>query len=488
MMSKIRFVDCTLRDGPLSLWASSMTTAMMMPVAERLDGAGFEAIELISDGQMKKAVRNLKEDPFERIRLIAERTPNTPLRLIAGRIHTFEYEPPAMFRLFMKLCAENGIAEARLSDPWNGFEGWKRRVEDANAAGLKVILNLIYSISPIHTDDYYAERCSLAATLPVHRICLKDPGGLLTPERTAALVPIVLANAGNVPVEFHTHCTTGLGPLSTLEAIKAGIEIVSTSIPPLSDGSSNPSIFNVAANARALGFEPAVDLEALEPVRDHFTTVAARENLPVGAPLRYDADQYRHQIPGGMISNLAHQLGLVGMKDRLAETLEETVRVRGELGYPIMVTPLSQFVGSQAAINVITGERYREATDQVIEYALGYYGTEAIEAMDPEIRDRILDRPRTAELRRPDEPEPSLADMRKRFGGAGISDEDMMLRWLFGEPDVATMKAVPPPTDYPSGRHKLVSLIEALTKRSDCSRIHISKPGLSLTLERNGSG
>ena len=320
--------------------------------------------------------------------------------------------------------------------------------------------------------------------MPVHRICLKDPGGLLTPERTAALAPIVLANAGGIPVEFHTHCTTGLGPLCTLEAIKAGIGIVNTSIPPLSDGASNPSVFNVAANARALGFEPDLDLASLEPVSEHFATVAGREGLPVGAPLRYDADQYRHQIPGGMISNLAHQLGLVAMSDRLAETLEETVRVRAELGYPIMVTPLSQFVGSQAAINVITGARYRQATDQVIEYALGYYGQEAIEAMDPGVRERILDRPRTAELKRPDAPEPSLADMRKRFGGAGVSDEDMMLRWLFGAADVAAMHAAPAPTDYPSGRHPVVSLIEALTKRTDCSRIHISKPGLSLTLER----
>ena len=172
------------------------------------------------------------------------------------------------------------------------------------------------------------------------------------------------------------------------------------------------------------------------------------------------------------------------MSDRLAETLEETVRVRAELGYPIMVTPLSQFVGSQAAINVITGARYRQATDQVIEYALGYYGQEAIEAMDPGVRERILDRPRTAELKRPDAPEPSLADMRKPFGGAGVSDEDMMLRWLFGAADVAAMHAAPAPTDYPSGRHPVVSLIEALTKRTDCSRIHISKPGLSLTLER----
>ena len=483
-MSAVRFVDCTLRDGPLSLWASSMTTAMMMPAAVLLDGAGFEAIELISDGQLGKAVRDLKDDPFERMRLIAARAPATPLRLIAGRINTFEEEPPEMFGLFLALCAKNGIAEVRLSDPWNEPEGWKRRVEAANDAGLKPVINLIYSISPMHTDAYYAERCRRAAVLPVHRICLKDPGGLLTPERTAALAPVVLANAGAVPVEFHTHCTTGLGPLCCLEAIEAGIEIVNTAIPPLSDGASNPSIFDVAANARALGHEPAVDLAALREVSAHFANVAAREGLPIGAPARYDAAQYRHQVPGGMISNLAHQLGMVGMADRLPETLEETVRVRAELGYPVMVTPLSQFVGSQAAINVVTGQRYRQVTDQVIAYALGYYGAEAIVAMDPEIRGRILDRPRAAELVRPDAPAPTLAEMRARHGGAGVTDEDMILRWLFGEDDVAAMKAAPPPAAYPTGRHPLVSLIDALARREDCDRIHVVKPGLSLTLAR----
>ena len=207
-MAAIRFVDTTIRDGHLSLWASGMTTGMMLPVAETLDGAGFDAIEVLSDGQMGKAVRDLKDDPFERIRMVAERTPNTPLRLIAGRINTFEHEPPEAFALFLELAARNGIAEVRISDPWNEYAGWKRRVDAAHAAGLRVILNLVYSISPVHTDAYYAERCRQAASLGAWRLCFKDPGGLLTPERTRALVPVMLENAGPTPVEFHTHWRT----------------------------------------------------------------------------------------------------------------------------------------------------------------------------------------------------------------------------------------------------------------------------------------
>ncbi len=481
-MAKIRFVDTTIRDGHLSLWASGMTTGMMLPVIQRLDDAGFEAIEILSDGQMGKAVRELKDDPFERMRLAAERAKNTPLRLIAGRIATFEYEPPEAFALFLLLAARNGVSEVRISDPWNEYAGWKRRVEAAHAAGLRVILNLVYSISPVHTDAYYAERCREAASLGVWRLCFKDPGGLLTPERTRALVPVMLENAGSTPVEFHTHCTTGVGPLCCLEAIAGGMTIVNTALPPLADGSSNPSAFDVAANAQALGHEPALDLDALRPVSAHFETVARREGFPVGRPVAFDAAQHRHQVPGGMISNLAFQLRKVGMEDRLADVLEETVRVRAELGYPVMVTPLSQFVGSQAAINVIAGERYREVTDQAIEYALGRYGETAIRAMDPDIRARILERKRADEVRRRDEP--SLDDLRERFGGAGVAEEEMMLRWLFGIDAVAAQRSAGPPTPYASGRHPVVALVDRLCRRDDRALIAIDRPGLSLRLER----
>ena len=481
-MAEIRFVDTTIRDGHLSLWASGMTTGMMLPAIGTLDDAGFEAIEILSDGQMGKAVRELKDDPFERMRLVAERATKTPLRLIAGRIATFEYEPPEAFALFLRLAAKNGISEVRISDPWNEPAGWKRRVDAAHAAGLKVVLNLVYSISPVHSDEYYAERCREAASLDVFRLCFKDPGGLLTPERTRALAPLMLENAGGTPVEFHTHCTTGLGAQCCVAAMAGGIAIVNAALPPLSDGSSNPSAFDVAAGAAALGHEPALDLESLRPVSAHFATVAAREGFPTGRPLAFDAAQHRHQVPGGMISNLAFQLAKVGMEDRLADTLEETVRVRAELGYPIMVTPLSQFVGSQAAINVIAGARYREVTDQVIEYALGHYGETATRAMDPDIRRRILERRRADELRRREEP--TLDALRERFGGKGVEDEEMMLRWLFGADAVEAQRRAGPPRPYASGRHPVVELVDRLARRGDRALIAVDRPGLSLRLER----
>ena len=223
-MDGIKFVDTTIRDGHQSLWAESMTTGMMLPVAEAMDRAGFDAIELISSSHLKKCVRELKEDPWARVKLVSQRIKNTPLRLNAGRFSAFDITPRSMYRLFMERMAANGIREARISEEWNELEGWEWKTKVSRDVGINPVLNIIYSVSPKHTDEYFAERTRQAASLKVNRLCLKDPGGLLTPERVQTLVPIVFANASGIPVELHTHCTTGLGPLCCLEAVKLGIK------------------------------------------------------------------------------------------------------------------------------------------------------------------------------------------------------------------------------------------------------------------------
>ena len=259
---------------------------------------------------------------------------------------------------------------------------------------METVVNLIYSVSPRHTDEYYAQKAREAAAIAPYRICFKDVGGLLTPERARTLLPAILTNAGAVPVEYHAHCNNGLATLCYIEAVKLGITSLHTAVPPLANGSSQPSILNVARNLRALGYTPVVHDEEVKPVEEHFTAVAKAQGLAIGKPFAYDESQYLHQVPGGVISNLRHQLRLVGKEDKLPETLEEAARVRADFGYPIMVTPLSQFVVSQAAINVIVGERYKEVTDQVIQYALGIWGKEATEIMDAE-RQRQNTEPRS---------------------------------------------------------------------------------------------
>ena len=480
----IRFVDTTIRDGHQSLWAENMTTGMMLPVAERMDRAGFDAIELISSSHLKKCVRELKEDPWARVKLMSQRITRTPLRLNAGRFSAFDITPKSMYRLFMERMAANGIREARISEEWNELEGWRWKTEVARDVGINPVLNLIYSVSPKHTDQYFAQRTRDAASLKVNRLCLKDPGGLLTPERVKTLVPIIFENAGGIPVELHTHCTTGLGPICCVEAVKLGIKIVNTALPPLSDGSSNPSLFNVAKNLRALGYQTLIDEELLKPVSEHFTFIAKREGFPIGEPLEYDYTQYQHQVPGGMISNLRHQLRKVGLEHKIDQALEETMQVRAELGYPIMVTPLSQFVGSQAAINVIVGERYKEVTDQIIQYALGYWGREGAELLDPVIKAKILDRARAREWAQWQPPEPSVAEVRKKMNAEGVSDEELLLRWNLSVEEIAVMRAAGAPKEYLTARQPLVNLIDALSKRSDYRQIVIRKGDVVVSLNR----
>ena len=480
----IRFVDTTIRDGHQSLWAENMTTGMMLPVAEALDRAGFDAIELISSSHLKKCVRELKEDPWARVKLMSQRITHTPLRLNAGRFSAFDLTPRSMYRLFMERMAANGVREARISEEWNELEGWAWKVEIASDVGINPVPNIIYSVSPKHTDAYFAERTRQAASLKVNRLCLKDPGGLLTPERLRTLVPIMFDNASGIPIELHTHCTTGLGPLCCLEAVKLGIKIVNTALPPLADGSSNPSLFNVAKNLRALGYKTLIDEESLKPVSDHFTYIAKREGFPIGAPVEYDYSQYHHQVPGGMISNLRFQLRKVGMEHKIDQALEETMLVRAELGYPIMVTPLSQFVGSQAAINVIVGERYKEVTDQIIQYALGYWGKEGAELMYPEVKAKILDRSRAKEWAERQPPEPTVQELRKKMNAEGVSDEEFLLRWNLNLDEIATMRAAGAPKEYLTARQPLVNLLDALSKRTDYRQIVIQKGEMVVSLNR----
>jgi oxaloacetate decarboxylase (Na+ extruding) subunit alpha len=487
-MTPIAFVDTTLRDGHQSLWAERMTTGMMLPAAERMDAAGFDAIELLSPSHLGKCVIELREDPFERIRMVAQRIRKTPLRLNAGGLNLFGVDQPVMYQLFWNLMAENGVRETRISDSWNNAEVWKARASAAQNAGVRPIINVTYSISPRHTDDYYVQCTRNATKLSPYRICLKDPGGLLTPERTRALVPLMLANSGGIPIEFHTHCTTGLGPLCCLEAVRQGLRIVNTAIPPLSDDASLPSVFNVAKNLRALNYDAAIDDETLQPVARHFTIIAKREGLPIGAPLPYDYAQYVHQVPGGMISNLAHQLRQVGAEARLQEALDESVQVRADFGFPIMVTPLSQFVGSQAAINVIVGERYKQVTDQVILYALGFHGKDAVQLMNPDVRDKILDRARARELAELERPLLSVAEIRRDLEAEGVSDEDLLLRWLVRRDQIAEMRKAPPITPYLTEDNGVETIISSLSRLTKIKSVQINKARFKLTLRRSRPG
>jgi oxaloacetate decarboxylase alpha subunit len=230
-----------------------------------------------------------------------------------------------------------------------------------------------------------------------------------------------------------------------------------------------------------------IDEEPIRAVAAHFTAIAKREKLTIGKPPEYDYAQYIHQIPGGMISNLRHQLRLVGMEDKLERTLDEAAQVRAEFGYPIMVTPLSQFVGSQAAINVIVGERYKEVTDQTIEYALGVWGKEGGALMDPDIKDKILSRRRADEIARRELRQMSVQELRRKLGGPGVSDKEILLRFFTSKEDVDNMRAAGPARLYANGRNPLLHLLEELTRITNRSSISVRSGDVSVHLRRNSA-
>jgi oxaloacetate decarboxylase (Na+ extruding) subunit alpha len=483
-MTEVKFVDTTIRDGAQSLWAYNIRTGMIAPICGPLDQAGFEAIELGGPVELPKCIKELREDPWERYRLIIPKFKKTPLRLIHGTRSGFAIYPKALHQLYDTCMARAGVTEVRISDSWNDPADWAWRVRQAKNAGLKPIINLIYTVSPRHTDEYYAAKIREAFALDVYRVIFKDPGGILTPERTRTAVPAILKAAGNKTVELHTHCTTGLGTLCCLEAIKAGMVHINTAVPPLANGSGNPSIFTVAMNARALGYKTIIDEAPLQEASKFLTACAKIENLPIGKTPEYDYAQYVHQIPGGMISNLRYQLRRVGMENKIDETLEEAAQVRADFGYPIMVTPLSQFVGSQAAINVIVGERYKQVTDQSIEYAMGIWGKEGAQFMDANVKTKILDRPRAKEIAERPHPTDSLEDLRRKYGGAGVSDEEVLLRFFSSKEDVERMRAAGPPRAYNTHGSPLLNLVAELSKKTERNSVFIQRPNFSLRLEK----
>lgn len=483
-MSEIRFVDTTVRDGSQSLWAIGMRTDMILPIAQRLDDAGFDAIEIMATSFEKKLIRDLYEDPWERLVEVRKRITKTPLRMIRGRqLAAFQITPDAMEDLWYERMAAMGIGQIRLSDSSNTPDGWKKNMVRARKVGIDVIINLIFSLSEKHSDEYYAERAREAAKLRPHRICLKDPGALLTPERVKTLAPVVLAHAGGIPVEFHTHCNTGLGLLCTLEAIRCGIHIVNAAIPPLAESSSNPSLFDVVRNAKAMGYAPKIDEELLRPVEDHFREIAQRESFPIGSPAAYNVQHYQHQVPGGMISNLRFQLGAAGLSDKLDAVLEEIARVRIDFGYPIMVTPYSQFVGAQAVLNVISGERYKQVSDEIIQYAAGGWGREESESIHPDVRDKILSRPRARALAQMNYEQPTLGQLREQYGGPGVSDDDLLLHFFTSVDQVAQMRRERQHRQQGQGTQGLRTLIEKLASSRSVRYIQIRSGDNTLSMQ-----
>jgi oxaloacetate decarboxylase alpha subunit len=351
-------------------------------------------------------------------------------------------------------------------------------VRASKAAGLYVAGGAVYTLSPVHTDAYYARKATELVALGVDAVFLKDPSGLLTPERTRTLIPALRRAVGDTALQLHSHCLTGLAPLCALDAIRLGIDVVHTATSPLAHGASHPPTEWVARKARWMGHEVDLDLNALAPVADYLRYVATREGKPLGEVAEYDVFHYEHQVPGGMISNLKFQLQDLGLEHRLEEILEEAARIRGELGYPIIVSPFAQFVVTQAVLNVVSGERYGTVPDEVRKYVLGYYG-ELAAPVDPKVLDRIADGEQPVTMR-PGELLPPGVERARREHGRFESDDDLLLSIFYSPGQYAALAAARPMrTEYPVALTPLVTLVKELAARPTVRSVWIVKEAVS---------
>jgi oxaloacetate decarboxylase alpha subunit len=441
----VGIVDTTCRDGNQSLWsATGLTTQDVLQVAPVMDRVGYAALDFTSSTHMAVSVRFNQEDPWERLRLVAEAMPNSKLSMIGTGLRFISWVPCAedVVAMSFRCEARNGLRRFQIADPSNDPERIRRVAALARQEGIEeVIVGLTYSISPVHTHAYYAARCEeLATCTDIDGFYLKDPGGLLTPDAVRELAPHFVAAAaareGRL-AELHSHCTIGLAPLVYVEGVRAGFQVVHTGCGPLSRGTAQPEVENTVRNLAAAGFASALDLDAEREAAAYFAELASAKGLPAGAPQEFDGEYYRHQLPGGMVTTTQRMLAELRRPELFPAVLEEVTRVRAEMGYPIIVTPVSQFIASQAAHNIIDGERWKTVSDETIRYFLGHYG-EPPAPVDPSVADTVRSRRQAAKL---STLEPiSLDGAREKFG-TGIAEEELLLRLTMPAEQVDAMVA-----------------------------------------------
>ncbi len=434
----VKIVDTCLRDGHQSLAATRLSTADILPVAEKLDKAGYYALEVWGGATFDACLRFLNEDPWERLRLIRKACPNTKLQMLfrGQNILGYRHYADDVVEMFVKKSLENGIDIIRIFDALNDLRNLKSAVDATNKYkkefGGHCQIALSYTTSPVHTIDYYVELAKEVEKMGADSICIKDMAGVLLPEASYELFSR-LKKAVSLPLELHTHCTGGIAELSMQKAIQAGCDIVDTALSPFSGGTSQPCTQSLCYALQGTEYDPKLDLSALEeatqllePVRDRFI----KEGKINPKALTVNPNILKYQVPGGMLSNLMSQLNSQGAMDRYEEVLKEIPRVRKDLGYPPLVTPLSQMVGTQSVMNVLFGERYKSCPKEIVEYLKGNYGKAPAE-VNEEVRKKIIGDSEVITYRPADRIEPEFEAMKEKYKDICKSDEDVLSCALF---------------------------------------------------------
>lgn len=441
MKKQIKIMDTTLRDAHQSLVATRMTIDQMLPILETLDNAGFEALECWGGATFDACLRFLNEDPWERLRTIRKHVKKTKLQMLlrGQNLLGYKHYPDDVVDLFIKKSIENGIDVIRVFDALNDTRNLETSMKSIKKYGGHAQCCICYTISDVHTLEYYVNLVRKMMDLGADSIAIKDMAGILTPKHAYDLVKAIKSICP-LPLQIHTHSTSGIAEMTYLKAVEAGADIIDTALSPLAQGTSQPACESMVFALNELGYQNSLDIDLVTEAADYFKGVK-KEFIDAGLfnPKVMEAQPKTllYQVPGGMLSNLLSQLKEAKQEDKYDQVLEEIPKVRKDLGYPPLVTPMSQMVGTQAVMNVLSKERYKMVPKEIKDYCLGLYG-QAPAKLNPEVIDKVLGKNQSAIIhhRPADDIEDGLSALREETKDFVTNDEDLLSYALF--PQIAT--------------------------------------------------
>lgn len=483
-MAHIKFLDETMRDGQQSLWGMQMQAGMALPVTPIIDETGYETISIGGSSLFEVLIKRRREDPWAGLDLLVDSMPKTPLRAGCrsnGSV-TFGFTPDALMDLWVERLCVHGMRSFWLYDVLFNIEKMHRLAKVAKKHDCQIAGTMLFTLSPVHTDEYYADKADkLSALDEVDSLLLYDTGGVLDRERISTLVPAIVEKARGKPIEMHANNMLGQSAKSYMDAVEFGVTVLHTAVRPMANGPSIPSIEIMTKNIEMMGHTHNIDVSKLKPVADHFEKVGKAAGFLVNQHFEYDVTALRHQIPGGMMGTLRSQLADQGMQEKLPEVLEETARVRRELGYPGMATPFAQIVGTLAVLNIVTGKRYSVIPDEVIQYAAGFYG-DPVAPIDDDVMDQIMDKPRAKEILANPPEQPDVDELRRRHG-TGEDDDELILRALVPASEIEAMrKAGPVARDYPLLSSPELEQVSRLMKMATAPLVQLRSAEFDLTM------
>ncbi len=429
-MKKVQFTETVLRDASQSLIATRLPYSKMEPILETMNKAGYYSAEVWGGATFDVCLRFLNEDPWERLRKIREHMPDTKLQMLlrGQNILGYKHYPDDIVRRFVRCSVKNGIDIIRIFDALNDINNLKVAVEEAVNSGAMASAAISYTISPVHTLEKYVSMVKELAAMGVGSICIKDMAGILTPQNAYDLVAAI-KDAVDLPVVMHTHCTTGLAFMTYLKGIEAGADVIDTAISPFSGGTSQPATETLYYTLREMGYDTGLDEDSINKMADYFKPIRAgylADGTLNPVSLTTDTRCLTYQIPGGMLSNLLSQLKSLNASDKFEEALVETPKVREDMGFPPLVTPTSQLIGTQAVQNVLAGERYKNVGAELKAYCRGEYGRTPA-PINPEIRDKILAGEKPLEVRYADTlPTDTFEKAQEKLGDTARCEEDVL--------------------------------------------------------------